>query len=121
MLIKDIAQIVLSFIPSSEDQLSMHSSCKDFYELNITIADSRKLTDSILKQVKYTKLEILIAETENITDVNHLKNLTKLHCKFAASNIHQNSIYELTNLVELTIESNSNKIFSVNHLKNSKY
>lgn len=58
MLCRDVLQIIITFL-CAYDQFNMHSSCEDFYKLNIIYADSVYWTDKILAQDKYIKFEKL--------------------------------------------------------------
>ena len=52
MLCQDVLQIIMEFL-QHKSQLKMHSTCKEFNTLKITVAKSSKLTGEILRQDKY--------------------------------------------------------------------
>ena len=100
MLCQDVLQIIMSYLPSI-DQLNMHSSCKDFYELYITNVDAPNINDYILKQNKYLKIEILVIHNEiRITTIKHLKNLVKLYCPLYVNKNLRRYTAECSNLVD---------------------
>lgn len=99
------------------DQLAVLSmnkhTCANLYIKKLT---SNKITQSVILQHKYSKMEILdVYNNPNIYDINHLsQTLVELNCGGYTNSLSDEGVNELTNLKFLNIYDNN----KVKHLKN---
>ncbi len=116
-----LLQYMFDFMPFS-DQIAFRKTCKKHYNLyikdlcNIPSKIAKKITNDVLNQKVYNKLEKLnCSDNTKLTFIPKLETLRTLVCK------HNNLIYDLKglNLTELDCSNNPN-IIDISHLKNLK-
>src|ERR1700722_11511672 len=110
----DVIKIIFEYC-DLQDQISLTKLSKTLYdELKIIKIVDKRLTQKILLQKKFSRLEELDANNNTkIVDVNHLKDSLKVLKCARYSGINQDGIKELNKLEELIVDDND-KIINLN-------
>ena len=118
LLCIDVLQLILEFVEDIKTTLNLCILSKECYEyLKIKELYSIKLTQKIIEQKKFNKLQILDAcYNKYITNINHLTNtLVVLDCSSCSYGINQEGISNLKKLKILNVSYNPH-ITNIDHL-----